>query len=149
METMIVYVDDAVYALRMLTPMVALDRQRLPTRWVVVCCPPRMSRHIGKWVTNSSRQSWRGEWARKLAGELSPVLLASGDSFTSEVARSPLCELTDSLLARHRGARVIDARRPKFGHDLAPVTRQQRQEPQGVFAYVATAAGAALLIAAD
>jgi hypothetical protein len=149
METMIVYVDEAAYALRMLTPMMGSDRQRLPMRWIVVCCPPRMSRHIGKWVTNSSRQSWRGEWARKLTGEISPLLQAAGDSFTSEVARSPLCELTDTLLARHRGARVIDARRPKFGHDLAPVTRQQRQEPQGVYGYIAAAAGAVLLIAAD
>jgi len=149
MDTMIVYVDEAAYALRMLLPMVSSGQQRSPTRWIVVSCAPRFSRHIGKWATNSARQSWRGEWARQLVEQIAPLLQAPDDSFTTRVARGPLCELTESLLAQHGGARVIDARRPKFGQDLQPVTRQQPQEPQHVLGYAAVAAGAALLMAAD
>lgn len=149
MDTMIVYVDEATYALRMLTPMLASDRARTPTRWIVVGCAPRISQHISKWVTNSARQSWRGEWARKVFEQIVPLLQAPGDSVITKVARGPLCELTDSLLGQHWGARVMDARRPKFGHDLQPVTRQQPHELQGASGYVAAVVGAALLMAAD
>lgn len=149
MDTMIVYVDEATYAVRMLTPMLSSGQSRVPTRWIVVGCAPHMSRHISKWVTNSARQSWRGEWAGKVFAQIVPLLQASGDSVITKVARGPLCELTDSLLAQHGGARVMDARRPKFGHDLQPVTRQQPQEQQGVSGYAAVVAGAAFLVAAD
>lgn len=37
------------------------------------------------------------------------LLAAPGDSVITQVAHSPLCELTDSLLARHGGARVLAA----------------------------------------
>lgn len=145
MDTMIVYVDEAAYALKMLTPMVAPGQTRTPTRWIVVGCAPRITHHVSKWVTNSARQSWRGKWADKVFEQIVPLLQAPGDAVITQVARGPLCELTDSLLTQHGAARVLDARRPKFGQDLPPVTRQQPQEPQGIWGYAAVAAGAVLL----
>jgi hypothetical protein len=149
MDTIIVYLDEASYALRMLTPMLSCGRERSPTRWIVVACAPRMSRHISKWVTASARQSWRGEWSERVFKQVVPLLLAPGDSVTTKVSNGAICELTDTLLAQHRGARVMDARRPKFGYDMAPATSQQPQEPRGVAGYAAALAGAALLMAAD
>jgi len=149
MDTMIVYVDEAAYALKILTPMLPMGQARTPTRWIVVGCAPRITHHASKWVTNSARQSWRGKWAEKVFEHIVPLLAAPGDSVITQVAHGPLCELTDSLLARHGGARVLDARRPKFGQDLPPVTRQQPQESQDVWSYAAVVAGASVLLAAD
>jgi hypothetical protein len=149
MDTMIVYVDESSYALKMLTPMLASGQTRTPTRWIVVGCAPRITHHVSKWVTNSARQSRRGKWAEKVFNQIVPLLQGPGDSVITQLARGPLCELTDSLLAQHGGARVLDARRPKFGEDLQPVTRQQPQEAQGVWGYAAAVAGAGVLLAAD
>ena len=41
------------------------------------------------------------------------------------LAHGPLVELTRELIETHGAARVLDARRPKFGQDLAPVTAGQ------------------------
>ena len=149
MDTMIVYIDEAAYALKMLTPMLQSAPARTPTRWIVVGCAPRITHRVSKWVTNSARESWRGKWAEKVFEQILPLLQAPGDHVITQVARGPLCELTDSLRAQHGTARVLDARRPKFGQDLPPVTRQQPQEPQGVWGYAAVVAGASVMLAAD
>ena len=149
MDKMIVYIDDAAYALQMLTPMLTTKQASTPTSWVVVGCPPRITHHASKWVTNSARESWRGKWAEKAFAQIVSLLQAPGDSVTTQLARGPLCELTDTLLTQHVGARVLDARRPKFGQDLPPVTRQQPQEAQGVWGYATALAGAGVLVASD
>ena len=149
MDTMIVYIDEAAYALKMLTPMLPISPASTPTRWIVVGCAPRITHHASKWVTNSARESWRGKWADKAFAQIVPLLQAPGDSVVTQLARGPLCELTDSLLAQHAGARVLDARRPKFGQDLQPVTRQQPLQAQGVWGCAAALAGAGVLVAAD
>ncbi len=149
MDTIIAYVDDAAYALRMITPLLANAPTAPPVRWILVGCAPRLSRHVSRWVTESARQSWRGVWARKIFDSLAPLMQGAGDIVITRIAQQPLCDLTESLQNQYRGAKVLDARRPKFGQDLAPVTRQQYQEPTDKMGYAAIVAGAALLIAAD
>ena len=149
MENMIVYIDEAAYAIQMLTPMLPSGEARTPTRWIVVGCAPRITHNASKWVTNSARQSWRGKWADKVFGQVVPLLQGPADSVITQVASGPLCDLTDALLAQYGVARVLDARRPKLGHDLLPVTRHQPQEPQGVWGYAAVVASASLLVAVD
>jgi hypothetical protein len=129
MDTLIVYLDDANYAQQMLAPMHNNDTA---TRWVLVACAPRMSRRIGKWLSHSSRESWRDKWCDKLFSQITPVLnKQSNDAQVSieyVVAKGPLPELTQQLRNRFGAARVVDARRPKFGQDLAPVTAEQPRE---------------------
>jgi len=149
MDNMIVYIDEAVYALKMLTPMLPSGEARTPTRWIVVGCAPRVTHHVSKWVTNSARQSWRGKWAEKVFSQVIPLLQGPGDSVITQVASGPLCDLTDALMAQYGASRVLDARRPKLGQDLQPVTRQQPQEAQGVWSYAAVVAGTGMLLAAD
>ncbi|MDW5441071.1 hypothetical protein [Polaromonas sp. SM01] len=149
MDNMIVYIDEAAYALKMLTPMLPSGEARTPTRWIVVGCAPRITHHVSKWVTNSARQSWRGKWAEKVFAQIIPLLQGPGDSVITQVARGPLCDLTDALITQYGVARVLDARRPKLGQDLPPVTHQQPQEAQGVWGYAAVVAGAGVLLAAD
>jgi hypothetical protein len=149
MDNMIVYIDEAAYALKMLTPMLETGDRRTPTRWIVVGCAPRITHHASKWVTQSARQSWRGKWAEKVFEQIVPLLGSGGDPVITQLATAPLCEHTDALLAQYGAARVLDARRPKLGQELPPVTRQQPQEPQGVWGYAAVAASAGVLLAAD
>ncbi len=44
MDTIIVYVDEASYALRMLPPLLAVGQARAPTRWIVLACAVRAIR---------------------------------------------------------------------------------------------------------
>lgn len=108
MEKVIVYLDDPAYA-RQRMPAVAAG----PTHWVLVACAPRMTHRISKWVSHSARENWRSRWADKLFEQVVPSLRARGDAVTPVLARSPLPELTRSLMAEHGTVRVLDVRRPK------------------------------------
>ena len=149
MDNIIVYVDDANYALQMLQPMHPTVNGRSPARWILVGCAPRITHRSSKWVSQSARDSWRGKWAEKVFSKLLPVLEHGGDTVVLRMAASSLCAQTESLMNEYGVARVLDARRPKFGHDLLPVTATQVQESHGVLGYAAALASAGLLVAAD
>ena len=156
MEKIIVYLDDAEFAQRQLAPMRATEAPRLKdrheaTHWVLVACAPRMSQHISKWVSHSARESWRTKWAGKLFEQIVPQLRAAGDDVTTVLAKGHLPQLTATLVAEHGAARVLDARRPKFGQELQPITADQpagkdaRWEVPGAVAGM----GALLVLAAE
>ena len=149
MDNIIVYVDDAAYARQMLQPMLPSGDARSPTRWIVVGCAPRMTHHVSKWVTHSARESWRGKWAEQIFSQLVPVLQQAGDTVVTRLAQRTLSTQTEALIKEHGAARVLDARRPKFGQDLQPVTATQAQERHGVLGYVTALASAGLLVATD
>lgn len=144
MDRMIVYVDDAAWALRQLAPV------RIgATHWVLVACAPRMSQRIGKWLSHSSRDKWRAQWAGKLLAAIEPVLRAQGDRVTAMLAREPLPPLTERLLAEHGACRVLDARRPKSVQQEPPVTSAPAQERPRPWPGGLAGLGAALLLAAE
>lgn len=126
MDNIIVYIDDVDFARHQMVPMEsqAGGRQQA-THWIVVACPPRMTRHISKWVNHAARENWRNKWAEEVFAQVRKELMARGDTVTPVLARGPLVEMTKKLQAKHGNCRVLDARRPKFGHDLAPVTSDQ------------------------
>ena len=124
--TFIVYLDDAESVLRQMPA--GRNAGATPLHWVLVACAPRMTRRIGKWVSNSAREQWRHRWADKLFAQVVPALRAGGDSVTPVLAKGPLPELTRELQARHGAARVLDLRRPKFGQELAPLEAGQASE---------------------
>lgn len=124
MEKIIVYVDDGAHAQQQLGPMTRSAPGSGPasrTHWVLVACAPRMTHRISKWVSHSARENWRAKWADKLFSQIVPSLQARGDLVTVVLAKGPLPELTDRLKAEHGVSRVLDARRPKFDPDPAPV----------------------------
>ena len=65
MNNVIVYLDEAAHAMHMLTPLLASGPTRTPTRWIVLGCAPRITHSASKYVTNSTRQSWRGKCQTK------------------------------------------------------------------------------------
>jgi hypothetical protein len=153
METIIVFIDDADYAMQMLHPMLPAAND-LPTRWVLVGCAPRITRRISKWVTQSARHSWQASWADKVFAQVVPMLQAPSraqDIVTTQLAnnRQSLCELTQSLTQQYGLGRVLDARRPKLGHELAPVKAGQAQPTNRITNYATALAGAGMLAAFD
>ena len=149
MENIIVYVDDAGYALQLLEPMRPADRSAQATRWIVVGCAPRVTHHVSKFVTYSARDSLRRKWCEKVFGQVVPALQREGDDVVTLLAQGNLIAQTDALVKTHGVARVLDARRPKFGQDMQPVTATQAQETHGVARYAAALAGAGLLVGID
>ena len=129
MEKIIVYLDDAPYARKQLTPLTggapAPRGHHVSTHWVLVACAPRMTQRISKWVSHSAREAWRAKWAEKAFEQIVPQLRAVGDEVTTVLAKGPLPALTARLTTEHGASRVLDARRPKFGHQLPPVTLDQ------------------------
>jgi hypothetical protein len=149
MDNIIVYVDDAAYGLQLLQPMLQDKGSEAPTRWIVVGCAPRMTRHVSKFLARGARDSWRGKWAEKVFSQLVPALVNNGDEVMTCMAKASLCSQTESLIKQHGQARILDARRPKFGEDMQPVTASQAQERQVAMGYFAALASAGLLVATD
>ncbi len=119
LDTYIVYLDDADYAQRELASVLAKPGTK---RWILVACAPRMTRRIGKWLSHSARENWRDKWCDKLFAQFMPSISRSDHVFR-EVANGPLPEYTKMLLSELGTATVIDARRPKFGVEMPPVTQ--------------------------
>lgn len=142
MDQIIVYVDGADHAKQQIGPLrstganhnPALDATAAPaagTHWIVVACPPKLPRDAIKWVSADSVEGWRQEWASELFDELRPLFNAPGDQLTCVLATGELIKLTDTLIAEHGNARVLDARCPKYGVDLAPVSSDQKPPSSG------------------
>ncbi len=149
MDNIIVYVDDAAYGQRLLQPMLQDARSGTPTRWTVVGCPPRMTHRVSKWLARSTRDHWRAKWADKVFSQLVPLLAKNGDEVRTCMATSDLTSQTEFLIKQLGRARILDARRPKFGENLPAVTATQAPEQHGALGYFAAVAGAGLLVATD
>jgi hypothetical protein len=118
MESIIVYVDDAPWALRQLAPMACCE-EAVPAQWVLVACPPRLSQRVSKWTSRTAREGWRERWSHELFQRIEPALRRRGHQVQRVIARGPLPALVAQLLREHAAVHVLDARRPKFGE--APV----------------------------
>ncbi len=153
METMIVYVDDADYARKLLEPLVAPSSKLTPsksTHWIVVASTAHVPNDISKWVSAKALELWQEDRAREMFDQVVPLLVRSGDTVKTQVAsqKQRLVAQTEVLLKQHLGAKVLDARRPKFGQDMEPVTAAQPKD-QNSFAGIATAVTLASVLAAD
>jgi hypothetical protein len=151
MESIIVYVDDADWALQQLAPM-ACTEGAPAARWVLVACPPRMAQHVSKWLTHAARKSWREKWSQALFARIEPTLRKRGHVAVRVIATGPMPELTRELVRKHAAVHVLDARRPKFAQPLEPVSPEQ-QTPGGKGGWEVPAAvagmSAVLFLAAD
>jgi len=150
METIAVFVNDAAHAQHLLQPMLAAADD---THWVLVACPPALTRHVGRWVSKAARRAWRDRWSDELFAQLEPTLPASGRSRIEKIVASrPLADVSARLLARLPGARLLDARRPALGRSDEPLTLDQPpsdRAPKWAGTAVATTGLAAVLALAD
>ena len=144
METIAVFVNDAAHARHVLEPLLEGGR---PTRWIVVACAPRLTRHIGRWVSNAARTQWRERWASELYAELEPELAADGSRVEKMLARRPLVEVSARLQAREAGVRLLDARAPRWGPPDEPITVAQPAEQSRWVAPLAVTTGLSAMLA--
>lgn len=149
MDNIIVYIDDAAYALQMLQPLLPASGVRTPTRWIVVGCAPRVTHRVSKWVTHSARESWRGKWAEKAFAQLMPSLQKEGDIVLTQLAQTALAAQTDALIKQYGAARVVDARRPRLEQGMQPVAAVRPQDSRGIMSYALALTSAGLLAASD
>ena len=47
---------------------------REAAHWIVVACPPTLTRHVGRWVSKQARRTRRERWADELFAQIEPVL---------------------------------------------------------------------------
>ena len=132
MEKIILYVDDTAYARDFLAHSTPASTHGGARHWVMVACAPRMTARISKWVSHSARANWRAKWFAKTQAQMLPLLAHAGDAVTPVLAQGTLTDLTQRLKMEHgAAARVVDARRPKIGVDLEPVTPDQVPSKSG------------------
>ncbi len=150
MDKIIVYIDDADYARQQLVPMqtpgLATEARGPDTHWVVVACAPRMTHRISKWVSHSARENWRAKWSEKLFAQVAPWLQQRGDRMTPVLAKGPLVELSAQLMKEHGATRILDARRPKLGQDMQPVTADQPADKKNPWALPGAVAGMGMVL---
>jgi hypothetical protein len=153
MKTTIVYIDDTEYARKILSPHLPTGHAQSAndvSHWIIVACAPIVTNDVGKWVGSEAKELWRDDWATAMFNQIRPLLGVMGNTVTTLLAsqKSSLVEQTNDLLKLHHGAEVIDARRPKFGQDLPPVTSSQPQN-NNKLAGLAAAVTVATVLAAD
>jgi hypothetical protein len=148
METIAVFANDAAHARHILQPML---QGAAATHWIVVACPPTLTRHIGRWLTQEARRQWRERWAAELFDALEPELKAPpGSRVDKMLASRPLADLSARLESRFGAVRLLDARRPHLGVADEPVSRTQPGDDAHAWATslaVATSLGAVLALA--
>jgi len=123
MEKLAVFINDAAHAQHLLQPMI---EGGAAAHWVLVACPPTLTRHISRWVSKASRRQWQERWALALFEQLEPALRSPPGSVVERlVARRPLADVSGRLASRLPGLRLLDARRPRIGAEDEPVSRTQ------------------------
>lgn len=145
MDKIVVFVNDASHAEQALRPLAGGE----PCHWIVVACPPTLTRHIGRWVSTAARQQWRDRWSAELFAKVEPVLKTNGGSRIEKmVARRPLIELATRIDQRLGGVKVFDARRPRLGQPDEPVSASTPEKEISRWAYpVAVTTGLSAMLA--
>ena len=146
MET---FINDAEFAKRQL---VAFVEGRKPERWVLVGCPPRLPRHSGRFLSQPALKRWRADWTRETLSDIAAMLTAKGHEVSTRVAHTPLVAFTRQLRGElGQAARLLDARRPRAGGQLDPITQEQPGERPDAWSATggAIALGALITIASE
>ena len=152
METIIVFIDDADYALQQLQPL--LQQTHHPVRWVLVGCAPRVTRHISRFVTQSARAVWRGSWGDKMFARVAPQLQTKArplDTVITQIAppRQSLDDLTSELMRQFSPHQVLDVRRPKVEPVVPLIAPAQKRESSRGAGFAAVFAGTGLMVGFD
>lgn len=150
METFIVYIDNKEYALQQIIPMLTPQEPEARVCWVLVGCPPRLTRHGGRWLSKTAQKKWRQDWTQEATCEIETLLKQQHAQVFIKTAFGPLTEFTKKLCGEFKTARVIDVRRPKLGANLDQVTENQPQSPTTLTLPVGVIAmGAGIAMVAD
>jgi hypothetical protein len=147
METFVIFANDKTHVMNQVLPLL---EDASAAKWVLVGCPPRVTRHAGKWLTQRALKRFKDEWTDTNLREVADILKKRGDSVITRVAVSSLLQMTKALKAEFGPLRIIDARLQHQMQTLPALTESQVPEantwvvPVGAIAF-----GAAVSLAAD
>ena len=145
MQTIAVFVNDVAAARRVMQPL--LEGSAAPTRWIVVACPPVLTRHIGRWVSQAARRQWRERFGAELFAALVPALARpAGAAVETIVATRPLIAVAARLQARWPGLQLLDARQARVGRTDEPIVAGQPVPRADWTAPAAATAGLTLML---
>jgi hypothetical protein len=110
MRTIALFIDDAAAARMALQP---LMQSKDAGRVVLVACAPKLSRHVGRFVSNAGREQYRQRWAGDLFTELQPLWSAAPrGTVETMIAKAPLEVIVQRMKVREGTELVaIDARK--------------------------------------
>jgi hypothetical protein len=147
METFVIFANDKTHVMNQVLPLL---EDANAAKWVLVGCPPRVTRHAGKWLTQRALKRFKDEWTETNLRDVAEVLKKRGDNVVTRVADTSLLQMTKTLKAEFGPVRIIDARLQRQMQTLPAVTESQVPEastwvvPVGAIAF-----GAAVSLAAD
>jgi len=110
METFAVYINDHEHGPQQI---LSLLNREAPARWVLLVSPPRMSRHLGRWLSQPAKKKWRLRWSEEVLHETMTRMRENGDVFEIRVVRHLNASLERDLRREYAGLRIVDARRPQ------------------------------------
>lgn len=112
MRTIALFVDDVATARLALRPLLASEQ---PVRVVIAACAPKLTRHVGRWLSNANREQYRQRWARELFTELQPLW--------SKAPRGTVETLTVSGPVMETARRL----RQRIGTDMVAIDARSQQ----------------------
>ncbi len=148
MDQIAVFIDNAAHARRIIEPMLRRDAD--DAGWIVVACPPRLTRHAGRWVSHAGRQQMQRKWLQDLRGAIEPMFSQqTPGSVRWLLASEALERISSRLRAQHGTAlRLLDARAPRLGRACEPLAADLPAEAGEQWqARVAVSSGVALMLA--
>lgn len=147
METYVLYINNKVHALNLVLPMLENSDK---AKWVLVGCPPRLSRHSSKWLTRKALKKFKSEWTELNLREIEDVLRQRGHEVLTRFADGSLIEFTQRMKSEFTNPRVVDARKQNAFENLPHVAEQQKDETKPWLLPVgAIALGTAVTLVAD
>lgn len=145
MRTIALFIDDAAAARLALQPLL---QGRDSGRVVLVACAPKLSRHVGRFVSHTGREQFRQRWARDLFTELQPLWAkAPRGAVETLVAKAPP-EVVMQRMKVQQGTQLvaIDARKSTLEQAGTLTPAQLAARRWLVPAFVTTGLGIALAI---
>jgi hypothetical protein len=147
METFVIFANDRTHVMNQVMPLL---EDANAANWVLVGCPPRMTRHAGKWLTQRAQKRFKDEWTETNLRDIADILKKRGDHVVTRVAITSLLQMTKALKAEFGPIRIIDARLQHQMQTLPALTESQVPEANTwVVPVSAIALGAAVSLAAD
>lgn len=147
MQKIAVFVNDVAHAKQILQPMASNQGM---THWILVACPPRLTRHIGRWVSRSAQDQWMERWSAEIFPELESLLnQRSGNKVEKMLAKRPLTDVTKKLEQRLGNVSFLDARVPAVGRRDEPITEGQASNDAWTYPVAVTTGLSAVLVLAD
>jgi hypothetical protein len=147
METFVIFANDKTHVMNQVMPLLEDTNS---AQWVLVGCPPRVTRHAGKWLTQRALKKFKDDWTETNLREIAEVLKQRGDNVVTRVAKTSLLQMTKALKAEFGPLRIVDARLQHQMQTPSAVTENQKPEAgTWVIPVGAIALGAAVSLAAD